>query len=71
MKNKMAVALGRRGGKAKNAKLTAEQRKEATAKARATLAEKRAEKARQVGAMNHLVDCPKEGCRISTGHQHI
>jgi hypothetical protein len=42
MKNKAAVALGRRGGKAKKAKLTAEQRKEATAKARAKLAENRA-----------------------------
>jgi hypothetical protein len=47
MKNKkdpLAVRLGRRGGKAKNDKLTAEQRKEATAKARAKLAEVRAAK---------------------------
>jgi hypothetical protein len=43
-KNKTAVALGRRGGKAKNAKLTKEQLAEATAKARARLAEVRAKK---------------------------
>jgi hypothetical protein len=48
MKNKAAVALGRRGGKAKNAKLTVEQRKEATAKARAKLAEARAAKSNHV-----------------------
>jgi hypothetical protein len=34
MKNKAAVALGRRGGKAKNAKLTEEQRKEMMAEVR-------------------------------------
>jgi hypothetical protein len=34
MKNKNAVALGRRGGKAKNAKLTEEQRKEMMAEVR-------------------------------------
>lgn len=39
---------GRRGGKAKNDKLTAEQRKEATAKARAKLAEVRKAKKRLI-----------------------
>jgi hypothetical protein len=42
-KKPMTVAeAGQRGGQAKNAKLTEEQRKEATAKARARLAEVRA-----------------------------
>jgi hypothetical protein len=65
MKNKgpLAVALGRRGGKAKNAKLTQEQRKEMMAQVR---------KGKGVHPKIHTlrVSCPKEGCRITNGHEH-
>jgi len=63
MKNKAAVALGRRGGKAKNAKLTDEQRKEVMAKVRAS---RWPEKRRTL-----KVPCPKEGCKVTVNHEHI
>jgi hypothetical protein len=60
MKNRgpLAVALGRRGGKA-----TQEQRKEMMAQVR---------KGKGVHPKIHTlrVSCPKEGCRITNGHEH-
>jgi len=73
-KNKAAVALGRRGGKAKNAKLTKEERKEATAKARAKLAEVRAAKSNYAMLPKiHTLKkpCAFPGCKITNGHEHI
>jgi len=62
-KNRAAVALGRRGGRAKNAKLTEEQRKDMMAEVR---------KAKGVPPKIHTlkVPCPKEGCKITNGHEH-
>jgi YopX protein len=63
-KNKAAVALGRRGGKAKNAKLTEEQRKE-------MMAEVRKGKASIPRFHTLKVPCPFPGCKITNGHEHI
>jgi hypothetical protein len=72
MKNKAAVALGKRGGKAKNAKLSAEGRKEATAKARARLAEVRAANSNySMPQKRHTFDCKVEGCGVTILHEHI
>jgi hypothetical protein len=63
MKNKAAVALGRRGGKAKNAKLTEEQRKEMMEKVRAS---RWPEKLHTLKA-----PCPKPECKVTVNHEHI
>ena len=62
-KNRAAVALGRRGGRAKNAKLTEEQRKDMMAEVR---------KAKGVPPKIYTlkVPGPKEGCKITNGHEH-
>jgi hypothetical protein len=64
MKNKAAVALGRRGGKAKNAKLTEEQRK-------AMMAEVR--KSKGVYPKLHTLKkpCTFPGCKVTVNHKHI
>jgi hypothetical protein len=64
MKNKAAVSLGRRGGKAKNAKLTPEQRKEMMAEVR---------KGKGVHPKIHTLKapCPREGCNVTVNHEHI
>jgi hypothetical protein len=67
MKNKkpMTVAeAGKRGGKAKNAKLTEEQRKEIMAEVR---------KGKGVHPKLHTlkVPCPKPGCTVTVNHEHI
>jgi hypothetical protein len=61
---KAAVALGRRGGKAKNAKLTAEQRK-------AMMAEVR--KGKGVHPKLHTLKkpCAFPDCKVSVNHDHI
>jgi hypothetical protein len=64
MKNKDQIikehyaTIGSKGGKSKSPK------KQAASRANGA-------KVRQVGAMNHVVDCVKEGCKVSTGHKHI
>lgn len=65
MKNKDQIikehyaAIGAKGGKSKSPK------KQAASRANGL-------KARQVGAMNHVVGCPQDPqCRITTGHEHI
>jgi hypothetical protein len=63
MKNKSAVALGRRGGKAKNAKLTKEQRDEMMAEVRAS------RWPQKIHTLKKL--CPFPGCKITNGHEHI
>jgi hypothetical protein len=63
-KNEAAVALGRRGGKAKNAKLTADQRKE-------MMAEVRKGKGVHPKICTLKAPCPKEGCQITNGHEHV
>jgi hypothetical protein len=67
MKNKKdpaAVLLGTRGGKAKNAKLTPEQRKEMMAEVR-----------KGIGTHPKIhtlkKPCPFPGCKITNGHEHI
>jgi hypothetical protein len=64
MKNKAAVTLGSLGGKAKNAKLTAEQRKEMMAEVR---------KGKGIHPKIHTVKvfCPFPGCAITNGHEHL
>jgi hypothetical protein len=64
MKNKAAVSLGRRGGKAKNAKLTPEQRKEMMAEVR---------KGKGVHPKIHTLKqpCTFPGCKVTNGHEHI
>jgi hypothetical protein len=58
-----AVSLGRRGGKAKNAKLTADERKEMMEKVRAN---------RWPPKIHTLKKpCPQEGCKVTNGHEHI
>lgn len=74
MKNKAAVSLGKRGGKAKNANLTPDQRKDATAKARAKLAEVRAAKSNFIPPpkINTLKKpCTFPNCKATNGHEHI
>jgi hypothetical protein len=64
MKNENAVALGRRGSKAKNAKLTEQQRKEMMAEVR---------KGKGVHPKNQTLrtPCPLPGCRVTVSHQHL
>lgn len=63
MKNKAAVSLGRRGGKAKNAKLTQEQKDKMMASVRA---------ARWPQKIHTLKKpCTFPACKITNGHQHI
>jgi len=63
MKNKNAVALGRRGGKARAAKLSPERRKEIATKAA---------NARYPQKIHTLkVPCTFPGCKITNGHEHI
>lgn len=64
MKNKAAVMLGRRGGKAKNAKLTLEQRNNMMAEVR---------KGKGVHPKIHTlkVPCTFPGCKVTVGHEHI
>lgn len=63
-KNKAAVSLGRRGGKAKNAKLTVEQRK-------AMMAEVRKGKGVHPKLHTLKVPCTFPGCTVSVNHEHI
>jgi hypothetical protein len=64
MKNKAAVALGKRGGKAKNAKLTPEQRKEMMAEVRKGIGTHP-----KIHTLKNA--CPFPGCNITNGHEHI
>jgi hypothetical protein len=64
MKNKAAVALGRRGGKAKNAKMTEEERKAFMVTVR-----------KGIGVHPEIhtlkVPCTFPGCKVTNGHEHI
>jgi hypothetical protein len=63
MKNKAAVALGRRGGKARAAKLSPKRRKEIATNAAL---------ARWPGKRYTLkVACPQPGCKVTINHSHI
>jgi hypothetical protein len=64
MKDADAVSLGRRGGKAKNAKLSAEQRKEMMAEVR---------KGKGVHPKLHTLKkpCQFPGCKVTNGHEHM
>jgi hypothetical protein len=70
-KNAAAVALGRRGGKAKNAKLTQEQKNEMMAKARERLAEVRKGKGVHPKIHTLKAPCTFPGCKVTVGHEHI
>jgi hypothetical protein len=62
MKNKHAVALGKRGGEEKNAKLTEEQRKDMMEKVRAN---------RWPPKLHTLKKpCTFPGCKVTNGHEH-
>jgi hypothetical protein len=62
-KNKNAVALGRRGGKTKNAKLTKEQRNEMMAQVRAS---------RWPEKIHTLKNpCPVERCKVTISNEHL
>jgi hypothetical protein len=54
---------GSRGGKAKNAKLTKEQRNEMMAEVRASRWPKKIHTLKK--------PCPFPGCKITNGHEHI
>ena len=63
MKDPAAVALGRRGGKAKNAKLTEEERKAVMEKVRAS---------RWPPKIHTLKKpCTFPSCKITNGHEHL
>jgi hypothetical protein len=62
MKNKAAVALSRRGGKAKNSKLTQEQRNEIMEKVCASRWPQKIHTLKK--------PCPFPGCKITNGHEH-
>jgi len=63
MKNKAAVALGKRGGKAKNAKLTAEERKAVMEKVRAS---------RWPPKLHTLKKpCTFPNCKVTVNHEHL
>jgi hypothetical protein len=68
---------GRRGGKAKNAKLTPEQRKASTAKARAAVSPEQMEetlkkaRAARWPEKRHTFDCKVENCRVTIHHEHV
>jgi hypothetical protein len=78
-KNKAAVALGRRGGKAKNAKLTEEERKAVMAKARSARTKEEWDailvkaRANRWPPKIHTLKkpCGVEGCRVTVNHEHI
>jgi hypothetical protein len=61
MKNKAAVSLGKLGGKAKNAKLTAEQRKAMMAEVRKGIG---------VHSKLNTFDCGVPNCKATNGHEH-
>lgn len=63
MKNKMAVALGRRGGKAKNAKMTSEERKAMMEKVRTTRWPQKLHTMKK--------PCTFPNCKVTVNHEHI
>lgn len=66
MKNKNAVALGRRGGKAKNAKMTDNERIAHMERMRERLAAKRVSSNHMQPPKRH---CPT--CQVTVPHEHI